>query len=717
MKATYQRTIFEKDDFSICSFKPTSDNKDELPPNAISKYGTFVGTGYNIPHNEEVELQMEGTWESSKYGLQLKIKTCFVRLPKTEQGIIAFLSSGVLPYIKHKTALRLYAQFGDRIFSVIENSPEELLKVRGITEKKLKAIQEAYTVNYGYQDLLMFLQPAGISVSKIKKIVDKFGAAATDKVKANPYVLFTINGFGFKTVDEIAQKTHTPPNDPLRIMGALKFVLTEAQNNGHLCMVQEEMRTTAYSMLNEGFDNETVSMDEITTVIKTMALDGTLKGDNGFAYLSPNYDAETYSADRIRKFLCTREKAINVDLPISEFEKNNFPLAEKQKEAIEQFFCNRMSIITGGPGTGKSTVLKAILEVQSRTAPKSKVLLLAPTGKAARRMAEATGHEAFTIHSALRINEKTTIESIETLREDVVIVDEVSMCDMAIFSLLMSSVNPQKTKLLLVGDSDQLPSVGAGNVLHELITCGKVPVTRLTLVYRQRAGSIIPVNAEKINAGNSKLSYSQDFQFLPADDPDVCFNTVVDRYIKEVGRVGKENTCILCPMKSRGKNCVNEYNKYIQAMINPPAPDKGEIKTKSAVFRLGDRVMQTKNANDVSNGETGVIVEVMMDEDDNTLCGIRFDGKNDVLWYYPEDLSNITLAYSITIHKSQGSEYRSVIIPMLKSYYIMLKRNLLYTAVTRAKSKVVLVGQRQAVYMAVSKTETDKRNTQLGKRI
>ena len=715
MIATYQRTIFEKGDFSICAFKP--ENEQEPPQSAVSKYGTFVGTGFNLPHSEDISLNLDGTWESSKYGLQFKISTCISILPKTEEGIIAFLASGVLPYIRNKMAVRLYQTFGNDVFSVLENRPAELLKVRGITEKKLKAIQEAYTINYGYQDLLMLLQPAGISVSKIKKIVDKFGAAATEKVKNNPYVLFTINGFGFKTVDEIAQKTHTPPNDPLRIMGALKFVLTEAQNNGHLCMVQEELRLSAHSMLNEGFENEVVSMEEVTYVIKQMALDGTLKGDNGYAYLAYNYDNESFAAGCIRALLCIREKPVNVESAIMDFEKGNFPLADKQKEAIEQFFRNRFSVITGGPGTGKSTVLKAILEVQHSIYPKTDVLLLAPTGKAARRMAEATGHEAFTIHSGLHIGENTGIDSIEKVLSDVVIVDEVSMCDMRLFAMLMAAIDPTKTKLLLVGDSDQLPSVGAGNVLNELITCGKVPITRLNLVYRQGAGSIIPVNAEKINAGDSKLSYNQEFRFIRADEPELCFDTVVAQYIFEITNNGIENCCILCPMKSRGINSVNEYNKQIQAAINPPAPNNPEIRLKNTVFRLGDRVMQTKNSENVSNGETGFIVEIKKDEDDNELCGIRFDGKANVFWYYTEEMQNITLAYSITIHKSQGSEFKSVIIPMMKSFYIMLKRNLLYKAVTRAKSKVILVGQRAAVFMAVNKTETDKRNTQLGRRI
>ena len=426
---------------------------------------------------------------------------------------------------------------------------------------------------------------------------------------------------------------------------------------------------------------------------------------------------ESFASGCVRALLCNRIKPVNVDQPISDFEKSNFPLADKQKEAIEQFFRNRFSIITGGPGTGKSTVLKAILEVQHSIYPKTDVLLLAPTGKAARRMAEATGHEAFTIHSGLHIGEDTSIDSIEKVLSDVVIVDEVSMCDMRLFAMLMAAIDPQKTKLLLVGDSDQLPSVGAGNVLNELITCGKVPVTRLNLVYRQGSGSIIPVNAEKINSGDSKLSYNQEFQFLTANDQDICFNTVIDRYIKEANCIGIEKVCILCPMKSRGKNSVKEYNERIQSMINPPAPDKPEIQMKNSVFRLGDRVMQTKNSENVSNGETGFIVEIKKDEDDNELCGIRFDGKPNVFWYYTEEMQNITLAYSITIHKSQGSEFKSIIIPMMKSFYIMLKRNLLYTAVTRAKSKVILVGQRAAVFLAVNKTEADKRNTQLGRRI
>ena len=714
MIATYQRTIFEKGDFSICSFKPEDDSE---PPQNAMKYGTFVGVGVNIPHSEDVKLNLDGDWESNKYGLQMKINTCISILPKTEEGIIAFLSSGVLPYIKNKTAIKLYKTFGDQVFSVIENHPEELLRVSGITKKKLKAIQDAYTVNYGYQDLLMLLQPAGISVSKIKKIVDRFGASASEKIKSNPYILFTINGFGFKTVDEIAAKTHTPPNDPLRIMGALRFVLTEAQNGGHLCMQQQELRTATHTLLNEGYEAEIVSTNEITSVIKKMALDGVLKGDNGYAYLAYNYDNESFAAERTRGFLGIHEEEIDVAPNIESFENSNFPLAERQKEAIRQFFGNRLSIITGGPGTGKSTVLKAILEIVYSLNEYADVMLLAPTGKAARRMAEATGYAASTIHSGLHINETTKREDIETLKADVVIVDEVSMCDMKLYALLMAAVDPMSTKLLLVGDSDQLPSVGAGNVLNELITCGKVPVTRLDLVYRQGAGSLIPVNADKINNGVSKLTYGADFQFVSTDDTEVCFNTVIDRYLKEVSRIGIENCCILCPMRSKGLNSVNEYNRQIQSVINPPSSDKQEIKLRNTTLREGDRVMQTKNSEDVSNGETGVIVKIEKDEDEIPVCGIRFDGKTELLWYYPDDLINITLAYSITIHKSQGSEYQSVIMPFLKSFYIMLKRNLLYTAVTRAKSRVVIVGQRQAIHMAVNKTETDKRNTQLGKRI
>ncbi len=715
MLATYQKTLFEKENFSICIFKP--ENVNEVPVSACNQYGTFVGTGYEIPHSEDIQLQLDGEWETTKYGMQLKIKSCISVLPKTEEGIIAFLSSGVLPYIRNKTAVRLYNRFGINVFSVLETNPDEWLKVRGITPKKLKAIKEAYTINYGCQDLLMFLAPSGISVGKIKKIVDKFGATAAEKVKKNPYVLFKINDFGFKTVDEIAQKNNTPKNDSLRIMGAIKFILTEAQNSGNLCMPQKQLCSAAYLLLNEREDTEAVTLKEVTDSIVKMAQDGILKGDNGFAYLSYNYDNEVFAAEKIKELLLNKIKSVNVDPDITEFERKNFPLAEKQKEAIQMFFSNRFSIITGGPGTGKSTVLKAILETVYSYRKNANILLLAPTGKAARRMTEATGYNAYTIHSALGINEETKISNIKNVNADVIIVDEVSMCDMKLFAILMAAVDSKHTQLLLAGDSDQLPSVGAGNVLNELITCGKVPVTRLNLVYRQSSQSAIPVNAEKINLGNSKLFYSDDFKFIVANEQDLCCDTVIAQYIFEAMNAGTENCCILCPMKSKGLNCVNEYNKKIQQTLNPPASDKPELQLKNGVFRVSDRVMQTKNTEQVSNGETGFIVEIKKDEDDNNICGIRFDDKPEIIWYYPEDMNSITLAYAMTVHKSQGSEYERVIIPMMKSFYVMLKRNLLYTAVTRAKSKVILVGQKQAVYMAVNTTETDKRMTQLGKRI
>lgn len=715
MLAKYSKTIFEKDNFSICTFVP--DNKNDVPASAISPYGTFTGCGTNIPHTDNIYLNLDGEWEQSKYGLQLKIGSCISILPETEEGIIAFLSSGVLPYIRNKMAVRLYSRFGKNIFSVLENNPKEFLKVKGINENKLKAIRDAYTVNYGYQDLVMLLAPSGISLNKIKKIVDKFGAASTEKVKNNPYVLFTINGFGFKTVDEIARKCNTPTNDPLRIQGALKFVLEEAQLNGNLCIKQEILRQKAYEILNEGFEVQAVSFNEVTDGIIDMAKSGLLKGDGGFVYLSFNYDNEVLSAKKVSEFIHFSEKPLNVDDKITSFESHNFTLALNQKEAVKKFFANRLSIITGGPGTGKSTVLKAILDIQIQINPKSEILLLAPTGKASRRIAQATGKQAFTIHSGLNIKEDTKINDIEAVKADVVIVDEVSMCDQKLFTMLISSVNPRTTKLLLVGDADQLPSVGAGNVLNELINCRKVPVTRLNLVYRQGKDSTIPKNAEKINNGISSLIYDSEFQFIKADEQDDCFNAVINAYLAEIKRVGIENTCILCPMKSRGKNCVNEYNKIIQDIVNPIDKKKPEIHLKNRIFRLGDRIMQTKNADGVSNGETGFIVQIKKDEDDNEIVGIKFDGKNHIFWYMADDLNDITLAYSITIHKSQGSEYKTVIIPMMKSYYVMLKRNLLYTAVTRAKERVILAGQKQAVFMAVNKTETDKRQTQLAKRI
>ena len=694
---------------------------DEAIPNeALSPYGTFVAAGYNIPKNEDVELELDGEWVKSKYGLQFGVKSCIPTLPETEEGIIAFLSSGALPYIKNKTAVKMYSMYGNDIFRIIKEEPEKLLAFRGINKKRLTAITNAFVVNYGYGELVMFLSPFGVSINKIRKIVDTYGAKATEIVKTNPYNLFRVKGFGFQTVDQIAQKVHTPLNDPLRIEGAIEYVLSEQQSKGNLCMEQTKLLVDAYGFLNGEEPEEVVSKREIIDVIKDLALNGRLCGDNGYAYLPHNYKNEVFAAEKVSALLAQKGNTIGVrvEKEITKFESENFKLAVNQSAAIRQFFDNNFSIVTGGPGTGKSTVLKAILTIQNRLFPDSDVLLCAPTGRAARRMSEATEHSASTIHSAFCIREGTKVDDMEKTAADVVIIDEVSMCDQKLFSLVLAAIDPRRTKLLLVGDSDQLPSVGAGNVLDELISCGKVPYTRLNLVYRQGKNSVIPINADKINKGESKLSYRQDeFSFIEADDPELCLQHTIYQYIAEVDRVGIENTVILCPMKSRGINCVAEYNKRLQEKINPQKEGKAEITVGKEVFRIRDRVMQTKNSENVSNGETGTIIGIAVDDDNNKVISILFDGRDDLVTYYEEDMRDITLAYAITIHKSQGSEYKSIVMPLLKSFYIMLKRNLIYTAVTRAKEKVIIVGQRPAIHQAVKKDVSDIRLTQLGRRI
>lgn len=477
MKAKFQKIIFERDSFSICSMA----TDEAIPNEALSPYGTFVAAGYNIPKNEDVELELDGEWVKSKYGLQFGVKACIPTLPETEEGIIAFLSSGALPYIKNKTAVKMYSMYGNDIFRIIKEEPEKLLAFRGINKKRLTAITDAFVVNYGYGELVMFLSPFGVSINKIRKIVDTYGAKATEIVKTNPYNLFRVKGFGFQTVDQIAQKVHTPLNDPLRIEGAIEYVLSEQQSKGNLCMEQTKLLVDAYGFLNGEEPGEVVSKREIIDVIKDLALNGRLCGDNGYAYLPHNYKNEVFAAEKVSALLAQKGNTIGVrvEKEITKFESENFKLAVNQSAAIRQFFDNNFSIVTGGPGTGKSTVLKAILTIQNRLFPDSDVLLCAPTGRAARRMSEATEHSASTIHSAFCIREGTKVDDMEKTAADVVIIDEVSMCDQKLFSLVLAAIDPRRTKLLLVGDSDQLPSVGAGNVLDELISCGKVPYTRL----------------------------------------------------------------------------------------------------------------------------------------------------------------------------------------------------------------------------------------------
>ncbi len=725
MICTLDRTIYEdrESGFTIASFK----TKDEAVPNAARNsyyYGDrmirFTAIGYHLPTTSMIEIDMNGTWENGKYGMQLKVEECTEIIPKTKDGIVAYLSSGLIKGIGEKKAKAIVSAFGMNALEIMERDPKRLLEIKGITEKKLELIEESFGKSRAIREIVSYLAPYGVSVKKCLKIRSEFGMNAMNVLKNSPFELCNISGFGFKTVDDIARKTKCQPDDPLRIRGALRFMLDESMLEGHLYLNKETIRAKAYELLNEGYPNEVVSLQAVHNTLCTMVKDKSIIHDGSALFKPRNYANEVETAEAITEILREKSTAVDVTDELSKSQKAlGIVLSPKQAEAVRMCFSGNISIITGGPGTGKTTVLKVILDVYKRVKPKGTVLLTAPTGRAARRMEESTGQAASTLHSALGLitdeDETGELNDTSMLTQDFIITDEFSMVDMALAKELFTHMKPGAS-ILLVGDADQLPSVGAGNVFRELIKCGQIPVTYLDLVFRQANTSRIALNASLIKQDDSHILFGDDFLFIPTGNETETADTVCREYMREIAECGIERVQILSPFKSRGESCVKNLNARIRENINPHEYTKPELKVGNRVFRLGDRVLQVKNMENISNGDVGFVKDIYVGEDNDSTITVSF-GNGRTHEYATDALDMLELAYAMTIHKSQGSEYDTVIIPMLASYYIMLRRNLIYTAITRAKKKVIIVGEKKAIYMAIHKNDIDGRNTRLAERI
>lgn len=766
-----EKELFVSDDnnFSICKAKIIKGN---VPNNIRVINDCIVIKGY-FPRNTNLNLNVDGDWQMSKYGYQLSVTTFSEIMPSNEEGIVAFLTS-LIHGVSDKTAKSIVDHFGTRTIEVFENRPEELLNIRGIGRKKLEKMIDSFNSSRSLQEIVSFLVPFGISTKKCIKVSQAFGGSAIDVIREEPYRLCDIEGFGFLTVDEIAKHTTYNSCDPLRIRGAIKYVLDSSMSEGHLCLPQKSVIAAAYLLLNSvdyrkdnakaaiadfsknnNFSlvsrfvgNEVVSLKKIIEEFKVMALDYSIKGDNGYAYLPFVYEQEVESAEIISR----RLKTVSKTFPESEIRKEiakqekalGIKLATKQVEAVILGVNNNTCIITGGPGVGKTTVLKVVLNVCekfSNLSP-SDVTLLAPTGRAAQRMAESVGEEytASTIHSRLQIGENG-MGAYESIDSKIVVVDESSMVDQYICWCLLNAV-PTNTKLIIIGDAEQLPSVGAGNVLYELLKCKCIPTVRLDVIYRQSGISNIVVNSDFIKKGITNLRYADDFKFIkvreksdfPKGEKDFnekiqneTADMVVEQFINAVSLSDNlDEVQVLCPMK-KDKYLAGaaEINRRIQEKINPKSPKKTEIKKGKTVFREGDKVILTKNNYDLEwedsegnlgaglfNGDIGYIKKI--DKSDNKVI-IDFCGKK--ASFDITQMSEIELAYAISIHKSQGSEYKTAIIPVISAFSIMLKRNLIYTGITRAKKNVILVGHQKAIEQSINTNLISKRNTQLGKRI
>ena len=727
-RVTYESTIFynEANKFSIIVVK-TSDPR--IPPQACSGryYGDrmlrFTAVGYELPRTKAVELELDGEWVESKYGYQLQVEQWQEIVPQTADGLLAYLGSGLIRGIGPKTAEDIVATFGPDTLNILDNEPEKLLQIRGITEGKLKDIEESYAESRVLRNLMSLLGPFKITPATALKIYQNFGPACVDILKKCPYDLCQISGFGFKRVDGIVRKTDNRLHSAERIKGAVLYTLEDARSkSGHLFLPSEDLVKETLLLLNAPIPilEQRVRAEEVQETLQQMILHGAVVAYKQYLYSPRVFGQEDDTARMIAERLANISVAENIESALESVRESlGITLSQKQEQAVRTAFQHGLTIITGSPGTGKTTVLKAIIEVFKNLHPKGKFALMAPTGRASRRMAESTGvDEARTLHSALGLGTGEEIGDGERVRfvdADLVIVDEFSMVDMWLAQQFFKRIS-QHTRVVLVGDPNQLPSVGAGNVFYELIHSGMVPVTVLDWIFRQSKDGLIAYNAKFINEGSTKLYYGNDFVFVDSPTQIETARRIQDIYCKEAAERGIENVQILSPFREKGEAASEQLNRAIRERVNPFRSAEEEVKIGNRTFRVHDRVMQTKNTEKVSNGDLGFITGITTDSKGERLVQMDFGGDRK-LTYTPEQLAHVDLAYATTIHKAMGSEFETVIIPIVKAHTIMLYRNLLYTAVTRAKKKVILVGHKPILFMAVHRADISKRNTMLGERI
>lgn len=726
MRCKYVREIYRNEENGYCVFVyQTEDNSVPLVARDCRNKGDgilFRAVGSALPQTDAVEVELYGKWCKNKHGMQLAVEKFELVLPQTMEGIRGYLSSGMIKGIGPRTAELITDRFGVRTFEVLEKEPDKLLQVKGITEKKLQAILFSYRESYALRDLAAYLKPYKITDRKIQKIYEEFGRDSLDIVKNRPFALCSISGFGFLTVDEIARANQCRPDDPMRIEGCIDYCMDQIMKDGHLFQEKEQFTDMVYRQLNEGFSSEVVQEREISAVIYHMTQEERLVVEQGAIYPVSNYRNEKETAEMIAQILNDKEQEAaeekELDRLITEAQKElGILLSQRQREAVKMVFLNLLSIISGGPGTGKTTVEKVLLYVYHKTGGRN-ALLMAPTGRASRRMAESTGDlSACTMHNGLGLlgDEEEFEPELMDLEADFIILDEQSMVDMHLAAVFYRHIQ-KGTRIVLVGDANQLPSVGPGNVFRELVHCGVVPITVLDMVFRQGLNSRIASNAHLMQENNAMFEYGTDFMFLPAASDKEASQIIQKIYLETVAQEGIENVQILTPYRKRGAVSVNALNELLREKINPEETGKTQMKAGGRIFRTGDKIIQNKNKDGISNGDIGFIREIYLDEDGMEKAELEF-GEGRIVEYGIEEMEMIEHSYATTIHKSQGSEYPIVIIPWIPMFYKMLKRNILYTGITRAQVQVYIVGSRKSIVQAVHSPQAVNRNTRLGERI
>lgn len=678
---------------------------------------TLVGI---LPYiTEGNQYRVTGEWVAHpKFGEQLKVDKVEEVLPTTASGIEKYLASGVVAGIGPVTAKKIVDFFGEKSLDVLDNNIERLNEIKGIGIKKIELITRSYTSQREVRNIIMFFQNFGVSPNQCMKIYKRFGSNSINVIKDNPYILTeTVSGIGFKTADNIARSLGIDKDSSFRIKSGINYVINEFCGLGNTFMPIDKL-------LNKSKEILLVEEEVLNKNIYEGVLEGKLKvedvEDIKGVFTIPYLYAELGVTKKIVTLVSAQYDNIDIDInkTIKSFEaENGITLADSQKEAIKGAIDNGIEVITGGPGTGKTTIINCIVDIFENLG--MKVFMAAPTGRAAKRMSEATGREAKTIHRLLELGAgEEEVKSVKgedsPLECDVLIVDEASMIDINLMNNLLSAV-AFGTRLIIVGDVDQLPSVGPGNVLRDIIESNTVKVVRLNEIFRQGKESMIVVNAHLINEGKMPMinKKDSDFYFIESLEVENILNQIVSLINTRLPKFNKNwdkirHIQILSPMR-KGIVGVDNLNKELQHILNPKGPNKLEKEYRDMIFRVGDKVMQTKNNYSINwvkimgsekeegigvfNGDVGYIMDI--NEDDNTVV-VNFEDDK-IVEYEDLYLDELTLAYAITIHKSQGSEFPVVIMPMFMGPPLLMNRNLLYTGITRAKQMVVLVGNAKAV--------------------
>jgi exodeoxyribonuclease V alpha subunit len=714
--------------YTVLRLRPEGPGRQRYPGLSSDGLVTVIGGLPEVSPGEH--LRLRGQWDNHpKHGQQFKVEFCEQTLPANLSGIQSYLGSGMVKGIGPRLAERIVARFGEATFDVIERQAERLLEVSGIGRDRQNRIMLAWQEQKHVKEIMVFLHGHGISTNLAVKIYKTYGDASLDTVRANPYQLERdIYGVGFKTADRIAQALGLPHDHPARIEAGLVFALNEMSNEGHVYSPKEVLVQRAVELLE-------VETELVGPGLERLAQDGRIRpelvpmqgekpvpvgttvadihGTYGIPviYLTQLYYSERGVAERLKALAAATQPVASTG-QLTLFKQD---LSEEQQQAVTMALNYPVSILTGGPGTGKTTCLKALittLEIRHTA-----FALASPTGRAAKRLAEATGHNASTIHRLLEFSPgEAGFKRNEDypLDVDFLVVDEASMLDLLLTYNLLKALKPG-THVLFVGDVDQLPSVGAGDVLRNLIGSGIVPITRLTTIFRQAAGSQIITNAHRINQGKPPV-FSQgegDFFLFPAEDAEAAANWVVEvvsaRIPQKFGLDPVADIQVLTPVY-RGPAGVSALNERLQEKLNPAAPNKPERRLYGTTFRTGDKVMQTQNNydKDIFNGDIGFVRSIDITE--QTL-NVNFDGRR--VSYDWSEADELNLAYAISVHKGQGSEFPAVVMPVVTQHYMMLQRNLLYTGITRARGLCVLVGSQRAVGMAVRNNKVARRFTAL----